>query len=61
VARDRNGSGVCVTACPIKALWLKVRSPEKMEKYYESIKEYFAELPPSDQVDGDVERAEYIH
>jgi electron transport complex protein RnfB len=54
------GCGVCTTACPTEALSLKARPPEKAEKYYESKREYFAEMPP-EKIDGDIENAEYIH
>jgi heterodisulfide reductase subunit A-like polyferredoxin len=54
------GCGACTTVCPTEALSLKVRPPEKMEKYYESMKEYYSELPP-EAIDGDIERVEYIH
>jgi ferredoxin len=54
------GCGACTTVCPSEALSLKVRPPEKMEKYYESMKEYFAEFPEG-SIDGDIERAEYVH
>jgi Fe-S-cluster-containing hydrogenase component 2 len=52
------GCGVCTTACPTEALSLKVRPPEKTERYYESMKEYFEEDPP---IDGDIENAKYVH
>ena len=54
------GCGVCIGACPSNALSLKPRPAEKRDKYYESIEEYYAEIPPG-QMSGDIKNAKYLH